>query len=142
MYIYIYWLHFAHKPLYQYIYMYMGHTSPIQALHTYIWIPYICFLLSFGCEYAFIICIYAFVHVASLPSYIILYLSVNIHGFAVLAMLDTGATRSFVSHKLVAKLPATIYTTMPLTVTLPMEKTMVATSVIQLDILADNFIYI
>ena len=25
---------------------------PIQALHTYIWIPYICFLASFGCDYA------------------------------------------------------------------------------------------
>ena len=32
--------------------MYMGHIRPIQALHTYIWIPYICWLPSFGCEYA------------------------------------------------------------------------------------------
>ena len=56
-------------------------------------------------------------------------------------MLDTGTMRMFVSHKLAAKLPATIQNTMPLTVMLPMGKTMVATSAIQLDILIDDFIY-
>ena len=57
----------------------------------------------------------------------LLYLSVHTHGFAVPEMLDTGAMRLFVSQKLAAKLPATVQTTMPLTVTLPMGKTMVAT---------------
>ena len=55
-------------------------------------------------------------------------------------MLDTGAMRSFVSCKLAANLPATTQTTMPLTVMLPMEKTMVATLSIQLDIVIDDFI--
>ena len=57
----------------------------------------------------------------------LLYLSVYTHGFAVPVMLDTGTTRLFISHKLAANLLATIQTTMPLTVTLPMGKTMVAT---------------
>ena len=69
----------------------------------------------------------------------LLYLSVHTHGFAVPAMLDTVAMQPFVSCKLAAKLPATIQTTMPLTVILPMGKTMVATSAIQLDILIDDF---
>ena len=55
-------------------------------------------------------------------------------------MLDTGATRLFISHKLAAKLPATAQTTTPLTVMLPMGKTMVATLAIQLDMLIDDFI--
>ena len=49
----------------------------------------------------------------------LLYLSIHTHGFSVLAMLDTGAMRSFVSHKLAAKLPAIVYTMTPLTVALP-----------------------
>ena len=53
-------------------------------------------------------------------------------------MLDTGATWSFVSRKLAAKLPATIQTTTPLTVMLPMGKKMVATLAIQLDMLIDD----
>ena len=36
----------------------------------------------------------------------LLYLSVYTHGFAIPAMLDTGAKQSFVSCKLAAKLPA------------------------------------
>ena len=56
-------------------------------------------------------------------------------------MLDTGATQLFVSHKLAEKLPATLETTTPLTVTLPMSKILVATQAKQLDILMDNFIY-
>ena len=70
----------------------------------------------------------------------LLYLPVHTHGFAVLTMLDTGIMQSFVSHKLAAKLPATVQTTMPLTVTLPMGKTMVATLAIQLDMLIADFI--
>ena len=42
-------------------------------------------------------------------------------------MLDVGATWSFVSGKLAAKLAATVQTTTPLTITLPMGKTIVAT---------------
>ena len=56
-------------------------------------------------------------------------------------MLDTGTMRSFVSCKLAAKLPATIQTTTPLTVTLPTGKKMVATLASQLDMLIDDFIY-
>ena len=63
------------------------------------------------------------------------------HGFAVAAMLDIGTTCLFVSCKLAVKLPAIVHTTIPLTVMLPMWKTMVTTSAIQLDILIDNFIY-
>ena len=57
-------------------------------------------------------------------------------------MLGKGATRLFVSCKLAAKLPATVYTTMPLIVMLHMGKTMAATSAIQLDMLINDFIYI
>ena len=57
----------------------------------------------------------------------LLYLSIYTHGFAVPEMLDTGTTWSFVSHKLAAILPATVQTTMPLTITVPTGKTMVAT---------------
>ena len=71
----------------------------------------------------------------------LLYLSIHTHGFSVPAMLDTGTTWSFVSYKLAAKLLAIVQTMMPLTVMLPMGKTMVATSAIQLDMLIDNFIY-
>ena len=71
----------------------------------------------------------------------LLFLSVHIHGFAVPLMLDTGTTWLFVSHKLAAKLPAIELTTTPLTIMLPMGKTMIATSAIQLDMLIDNFIY-
>ena len=53
--------------------------------------------------------------------------------------MDT--TWSFVSCKLAEKLPATLETTTPLTVTLPMSKILVATQAKQLDILMDNFIY-
>ena len=42
----------------------------------------------------------------------LLYLTVHTHGFAVSVMLDTGAMQSFVSHKLVEKLPATVQPTM------------------------------
>ena len=71
----------------------------------------------------------------------LLYLSVYTHGFAVPAMLDTGATRSFVSRKLAAQLPATVQTMAPLTVMLPTGKMMTTTSAIQLDMLIDDFIY-
>ena len=63
--IYIYWLRFARKPLYHHIYMYMGHIRPIQALHTYICMPYICLLHSFACEYALCPLHIPFWHVAS-----------------------------------------------------------------------------
>ena len=55
-------------------------------------------------------------------------------------MLDAGATRLFVSHKLAAKLPATLQTTMPLNIMLPMGNTIVTTSAIQLDMFIDTFI--
>ena len=71
----------------------------------------------------------------------LLYLFIYTHGFAVPAMLDTGAMRSFVSHKLAEKLPAKVQTTTPLMVILPTGKIMTATSAIQLDMLIDNFIY-
>ena len=71
----------------------------------------------------------------------LLYLSIHTHRFAVPEILDTGATRSFLCHKLAAKLPAVLETMMPLAVTLPIGKTMIATSAIQLDMLIDNFIY-
>ena len=57
----------------------------------------------------------------------LLYLSVHTHGFAVPAMVDTGATWLFVSQKLAAKLPAIAQTIMPLTIILPTGKTMVVT---------------
>ena len=72
----------------------------------------------------------------------LLYLPVYTHGFSVPVMLDTGAMRWFVSCKLAAKLPATVQTTMPLTLVLPIRKTMVATSAIQLDIFIYDYIYI
>ena len=71
----------------------------------------------------------------------LLYLLIYTHGFTVPEILDTGATWPFVSLKLAEKQPATIQTTIPLTVTLPMGKTMVATLAIQLDMLIDDFIY-
>ena len=71
----------------------------------------------------------------------LLYLSIHTLGFAVPAMLDTGIAQLFVSCKLAAKLPATVQTTMPLIVILPMGKTMVVTLAVRLDILIDNFIY-
>ena len=71
----------------------------------------------------------------------LLYLSVHTYRFAVPAMLDTGTIQLFVSCKLTAKLTATIHTITPLTITLAMGKTMVATSAIKLDMLIDVFIY-
>ena len=71
----------------------------------------------------------------------LLYLSIYTCGFSVPAILDTGATWLFMSHKLAAKLPAIVQTWTPLTIMLPMGKTMVATSAIQLDMLVDDFIY-
>ena len=71
----------------------------------------------------------------------LLYLSIHTHGFVVPTMLNIGATQSFVSCKLVAKLLATVQITMSLTVILPMGKTIVATLAIQLDMLINNFIY-
>ena len=56
-------------------------------------------------------------------------------------MLDKCTTKSFVIRKLAAKLPAIVYTMMPLPIILSTGKTMVATSAIQLDMLIDNFIY-
>ena len=72
----------------------------------------------------------------------LLYSSVHTHGFVVPEIFDTGATWSFVSHKLVAKLPTTLQTTTPLTIILPTTKTLVATLAIQLDMLSVIFIYI
>ena len=63
--IYIYWLRFVRKPLYRHIYMYMGHTRPIQTLYIYICMPYICLLHSFACEYALCPLHIPFWHVAS-----------------------------------------------------------------------------
>ena len=60
----------------------------------------------------------------------LLYLPVHTHRFAVLAILDTSAMHSFVSHKLVAKLLATIQTTMPLNLIFPTGKILFATSAI------------
>ena len=74
--------------------------------------------------------------------YGLLYSPINTHGFPVSAMLDTGVTQSFVNCKLAEKLPATVQMMKPLTIMLPMEKTLVSTIAINLDILIDNFIYI
>ena len=71
----------------------------------------------------------------------LLHLPVHNNRFAVPAMLDTGATWLFVIYKLAAKLPATIQSTKPLTLTLATGKALVATSAIQLDMLIDDFIY-
>ena len=71
----------------------------------------------------------------------LLYLPIHAHRFAVPAILDTSATWLFVSHKLAAELPATVQTATPLTIMLPMGKTMVATLAIQLHMLIDNLIY-
>ena len=56
-------------------------------------------------------------------------------------MLDTGAMQPFLSGKIAAKLLATVQTTMPLNITLPTGKILIATLSIQLDILIDVFIY-
>ena len=72
----------------------------------------------------------------------LLYLSVHTHGFAVPLMLDTGTMQSFVSCKLLAKLPATVKTMTPLTIILPTRKTLVATLAIQLNMLIDDPIYL
>ena len=72
----------------------------------------------------------------------LLYFPIHTHGFAVLYILGIGATWSFVSQKLAEKLPATIQTMMPFTITLPTRKTLVATLAISLDILINGFIYI
>ena len=57
-------------------------------------------------------------------------------------MLDTGAMQSFIGCKLAEKLPATVQNLKPLIVMVPIGKIMVATMVIDLDMLIDNFIYI
>ena len=62
----------------------------------------------------------------------LLCLPIHTHGFAVPEILDTGAMRLFVSCKLAAKLPATVQPTTPLTIVLPMGKTLIATLAIQL----------
>ena len=72
----------------------------------------------------------------------LLYQSVHTYRFAVPAMLDAGATRLFVSHKLAEKLPATIKITTLLTVALHIGKKMFVILAIQLDMLIDDFIYI
>ena len=54
-------------------------------------------------------------------------LTISTHGFSVSAMLDKGATQSFVSHKLAKKLLVIVQDMTPLTVTLPIEKVLVAT---------------
>ena len=56
------------------------------------------------------------------------------------AILDVGTTRSFASHKLAAKLPATIQSITPLITTLLTGKTLATTLAIQIDILTDDFI--
>ena len=56
-----------------------------------------------------------------------LYLPISTHGFAVSAMLDIDATQSFVSYKLAEKLPVTIQAMIPLTVIMPIGKTLIAT---------------
>ena len=53
-----------HKRLNHYLYVYVGHICPIQALHTYMWVPYICLKLSFGCFHLLCILHIAFWHVA------------------------------------------------------------------------------
>ena len=70
----------------------------------------------------------------------LLYLPVHTHGNSILVMLDMSAMQSFVSRKLAAKLPATVQTTKPWTITLPTRKMLVATLAIQLDMLIDDFI--
>ena len=71
----------------------------------------------------------------------LLYLSIYTHVFAVPEILDTGAMWLSISCKLALKLPATVQTTLPLAVTLPMGKILVATLAIQLDMVIYNFIY-
>ena len=63
----------------------------------------------------------------------LLYLLIHAHRFTVPEILGTGATWSFISHKLPTKLPATIQITIPLTVMLPKGKILVATLANQLD---------
>ena len=52
----------AQASIWAYIYMYMGHIHPIQALHTYIWIPYhiYVFCLHLDVNIHYVICIYLF----------------------------------------------------------------------------------
>ena len=54
-------------------------------------------------------------------------------------MLDTGAIWLFVGCKLAEKLPATVQTMKPPTAILPMGKTLVSTTAINLDMLIDEF---
>ena len=56
-------------------------------------------------------------------------------------MLDTGVMWSFVSYKLAAKLLATVQTIMPLIIILLTREILVTTSVIQLDMLINDSIY-
>ena len=60
----------------------------------------------------------------------LLYFPINTHGFSVSAILNVGATWLFVSYELARKLPATIQPMIPLTVMLPMGKTLIANSAI------------
>ena len=57
----------------------------------------------------------------------LLYLPISTHGFKVLAMLDTGATRSLLRHYLAEKLSVTIQDILPLTSILPVGRILVAT---------------
>ena len=53
-----------------------------------------------------------------------LYLPISTHGFAMSAILDTSTTWLFISPRLADKLPVTIQDVIPLTITLPMGKTL------------------
>ena len=66
--------------------------------------------------------------------YGLLYLPVHTQGLKLPEILDIDTMQSFVSHKVAAKLPATIQTTTLLTTKLPIGKTMATISAIQLDI--------
>ena len=56
-------------------------------------------------------------------------------------MLDTGATRSFISNAFAEKLKADVYNVEPLTVTLPTGRQLVTNKAVQLDMLIDDFGY-
>ena len=72
--------------------------------------------------------------------YGLLYLPIHTHGFAVSNMLDTDTTWSFVSQKLAEKLPTIIQTTTPLTIALPIGKTLIAKWATKLDMLVNILI--
>ena len=56
-------------------------------------------------------------------------------------MLDTGATRSFISNTFADKLNADVHNVEPLTVTLPTGRQLVTNKAVQLDMLIDDFGY-